>query len=130
MPRFATKLHFLDATFSGPFGVDSPQWWGHVITYATVFPGTDILDEALECISRTWEMLYGVRVVFKKVFMCENNPAAMRWLMAQFPECLLIKDAAQLCDGTVKNGVTGKLERIQNAFMLVAGFLCCDKSNM
>jgi hypothetical protein len=100
-----------------------------VITFATAFSGSDILVEALDTLKHARWHHFEIKVTFQQVFMCEIAAHAQRFLKQTNTKCkFLIRSAAELAFPMAVNMISGSSQLVPTVFMMVAGFMCCDKS--
>jgi hypothetical protein len=100
-----------------------------VITYATCFSGTDISDEVFSALRSTWGTMFHLNVAFQQAFQCENDPEKQEYLRAiNKGSPILFGNAADLQNPIGNNLKTGKNCIVPWVFLLIAGFVCADKS--
>ena len=99
-----------------------------LIEWGTVFTGCGIAEEAIDALKAVWMNLYCLEVHLTQVLMCESDACKIRFLLKTNPCEFLSADAADLTKPTAVNARTGLKDIVPFVFMLIAGFMCCDKT--
>ena len=100
--------------------------YGSVVTYGTMFSGSDLVNGALQALTRVWSEMYGREVEFQHLFLIEQH-AWKRELCAAHWQCQhAFDDVIQLQE----NGWVGYDEKMKASIAVlevevnIAGFEC------
>ena len=108
----------------GPFVNAMMAFSPMLITWGSVYSGTDIAAEALSALRYAWIMLYKVRINMVQKLMCECDPGKIKFLLATNKECdFLCPDAHELTKPMAMNKRTSMKDLVPYIWLLIAGFM-------